>query len=107
MNKDIHDKNLDENGINDGRRKKMTKKQCISIGVLSAILNGVFMYLVFYFPHELVEGMFWIVSTAFCFGCFYLLIALIWTKGEILPNPYPSFYLPDPYFEKKEKRDVH
>lgn len=60
-----------------------------------------------YFPHRLVKFLFCIVTVAFCFGFFYLIVALIWTKGEILPNPYPSFYLPDPYFEKKEKRDVH
>lgn len=81
----------------------MTKKQCIMIAIISAILTGVFLYLVYYFPRELVDCLFWIVATAFCFGCFYLLIALIWTKGEILPNPYPSYYLPDLYFEKKEK----
>jgi hypothetical protein len=85
----------------------MSKKQCMLIGIVAALLTGVFMYAVYYFPHALAECLLWFVSTAFCFGCFYLLIALIWTKGEILPNPYPSFYLPDPYFEKKEKRDVH
>lgn len=85
----------------------MTKKQCIIIGIISAILTAVFLYAGYYFPHALVVGMFWAVSIAFCFGCFYLLIAVIWTKGEILPNPYPSFYLLDPYFKKKEKRDVH
>lgn len=81
----------------------MTKKQGISIGVLAAILTGVFMYFVFYFPHALIEGMFWIVSVAFCFGCFYLIIALIWTKGEILPNPYPMIYPFDPNIEEKLK----
>lgn len=74
----------------------MTKKQCIMIAIISAILTGVFMYLVYYFPRELVDCLFWIVATASCFGCFYLLIALIWTKGEILPNQYPNYYLPDP-----------
>lgn len=74
----------------------MTKKQCIMIAIIAAILTGVFMYLVYYFPNELINCLFWIVSTAFCFGCFYLIIALIWTQGEILPNPYPSYYLPDP-----------
>lgn len=85
----------------------MTKKQCIMIAIISAILTGVFMYLVYYFPRELVDCLFWIVSTVFCFVCFYLLIALIWTKGEILPNTYPSYYLPDPDINlgdiKKEK----
>lgn len=74
MNKGIHDKSLDENGINDGRRKKMTKKQCISIGalsaILSAILTGVFLYAGYYFPHRLVKFLFCIVTVAFCFGFF-------------------------------------
>lgn len=81
----------------------MTKKQCIIIGIISAILTAVFLYAGYYFPHALAVGMFWAVSIAFCFGCFYLLIAVIWTKGEILPNPYPSFYLPDPYKEKTDE----
>lgn len=81
----------------------MTKKQCISIAIISAILTGVFMYLVFYFPHELVEGMFWVTVIGCCFGCIYLLIALIWTKGEILPNLYPVIYPFDPDIEEKMK----
>lgn len=85
----------------------MTKKQCIMIAIISAILTGVFMYLVYYFPRELVDCLFWIVSTAFCFVCFYLLIALIWTKGEILPNSYlpdPDIYLGDIKKEKTNER---
>ena len=74
----------------------MTKKQCIIIGIISAIVSGIFMYLVKYFPYEFAQVLFWLVSFAFCFGCFYLLIAIIWTKGEILPNQYPNYYLPDP-----------
>lgn len=74
----------------------MTKKQCITIAIISAIVSGVFMYLMLYFPYEFAQVLFWLVSFAFCFGCFYLLIAIIWTKGEILPNPYPNYYLPDP-----------
>lgn len=81
----------------------MTKKQCIGIGIIAAILTGVFMYLVFYFSHELVEGMFWVTAIGCCFGCIYLLIALIWTKGEILPNPYPVIYPFDPDIEEKMK----
>lgn len=86
----------------------MTKKQCIMIAIISAILTAAFLYVVCYFPHLVAECMFWFVSAAFCFGCFYLLIAIIWTKGEILPNPYPSYYLPGPdsYLGeiKKEKK---
>lgn len=81
----------------------MTKKQCISIAIIAAILTGVLMYLVFYFPHELIEWMFWVVSVAFCFGCFYLIVALIWTKGEILPTPSPVIYPFDPDIEEKMK----
>lgn len=81
----------------------MTKKQCISIAIIAAILTGVFMYLVFYFPHELVDGMFWVVSVAFCFGCFYLIVALIWTKGEILLPSSPVIYPFDPDIEEKMK----
>lgn len=81
----------------------MTKKQCISIAIITAILTGVFMYLVFYYPHELVECIFWLVSVVLCFVCFYLLIALIWTKGEIFPNPYPVIYPFDPDIEEKMK----
>lgn len=81
----------------------MTKKQCIKIVIISAILTVVFIYLCYYFPHELVEVLFWIVSTAFCFVCFYLVIALIWTRGEILPNPDPVIYAFDPDIEEKMK----
>lgn len=86
----------------------MTKKQCIMIAIISAILTVAFLYVVCYFPYLVAECMFWFVSAAFCFGCFYLLIAIIWTKGEILPNSYPNYYLPDPDIYlgeiKKEKK---
>lgn len=81
----------------------MTKKQCIMIAVISAILTGVFLYLVCYFPYALIEGMFWVMAIGCCFGCFYFLIAVIWTKGEILPTPYPVIYLFDPDIEEKMK----
>lgn len=81
----------------------MTKKQCSIIGIISAIVSGIFMYLMKYFPYEFAQVLFWIVSFAFCFGCFYLLIAIIWTKGEILPNPYPVIYQFDPDIEAKMK----
>lgn len=81
----------------------MTKKQFILISIISAILTGDFMYLIIYFPHALVEFMFWAVSTAFCFGCFFLIISLIWTKGDILPDQYPTIYMFDPDIEEKLK----
>lgn len=85
----------------------MTKKQCIMIAIISSILTGVFLYFVFYSPQALVECLFWFLTIAVCFIFFYVMIAIIWTKGEILPNPYPNFYLPDPDLylgeTKKEK----
>lgn len=82
----------------------MTKKDYSIIALLSAILTGVFMYLVFYFPHELVTCLFWFLSVVVCFLSFFLLITMIWTKGDILPNPYPNVYIPDFYHEKKENK---
>lgn len=79
----------------------MTKKQCISVAIISAILTGVFLYFVYYFPYALAECMFWLVSAAFLFGCFYLLIALIWINGDILLNPYPVIYLFDQRLKKR------
>lgn len=91
----------------------MTKKQCIITGLIAAILTGVFLYAVFYFPRELVLGMFWVTAIGCCFGVFYLLIAVIWTKGEILPNPFPIIYpfAPDieeklKIIEEKKKREI-
>lgn len=55
----------------------MTKKQCIIIGIISAIVSGIFMYLVKYFPYAVAEVLFCLVSFAFCFGFFYLLTAII------------------------------
>ena len=85
----------------------MTKKQCIMIAIISAILTGVLFYSAYYYPHVLAKCLFFLVTGGFCFACFYLLIAIIWTKGDILPNPYPNFYMPDPDIylggNKKEK----
>lgn len=81
----------------------MTKKQCIMIAIISAILTAAFMYAFCYFPYMLAECLFWFLAISFCFGCFYLLIALIWTKGEILPDPYPVIYPFDPNIEEKMK----
>lgn len=83
--------------------QKMTKKQFIIISIISAILTGDFMYLIIYFPNELFEFLFWAVSTAFCFVFFYLIVLLIWTKGDILPDPYPTIYMFDPDIEEKLK----
>lgn len=83
----------------------MTKKQCSMIAIISAILTGVLFYSAYYFPHELAKWLFLFVSAAFCFGCFYLLIAIIWTRGEILPNPYPSYYIPATALDIGEKKE--
>ena len=83
----------------------MTKRQCIMIAIISAILTGVLFYSAYYYPHVLAKCLFFLVTGGFCFACFYLLIAIIWTKGDILPNTYPNFYLPDPYFENKKDKN--
>lgn len=83
----------------------MTKKQCIMIAIISAILTAVLFYSAYYYPHVLAKCLFFLVTGGFCFACFYLLIAIIWTKGDILPNPYPKFYLTDPYDEKKKEKN--
>ena len=82
----------------------MTKRQCIMIAIISAILTGVLFYSAYYYPHVLAKCLFFLVTGGFCFACFYLLIAIIWTKGDILPNPYPNFYLPDTYIYLGEKK---
>ena len=83
----------------------MTKRQCIMIAIISAILTVVLFYSAYYYPHVLAKCLFYLVTGGFCFTCIYLLIAIIWTKGDILPNPYPNFYLPDTdiYLGKKKK----
>ena len=86
----------------------MTKRQCIMIAIISAILTVVLFYSAYYYPHVLAKCLFYLVTGGFCFTCIYLLIAIIWTKGDILPNPYPNFYLPDTDIylgeKKKEKK---
>ena len=74
----------------------MVKKECIIIGIISAILTGVLFYSAYYYPHVLAKCLFFLVTGGFCFACFYLLIAIIWTKGDILPNPYQNFSMLDP-----------
>lgn len=81
----------------------MTKRQTIITSILSAILTGVFMYLIFYYPHEFITMLFWLLSTAVCFMFIFLLIMMIWTKGDILPQPYPVSYHFDPDIEEKMK----
>ena len=87
----------------------MTKRQCIMIAIISAILTVVLFYSAYYYPHVLAKCLFYLVTGGFCFTCIYLLIAIIWTKGDILPNPYPNFYLPDTDIylgeKKKEKKN--
>ena len=85
----------------------MTKRQCIMIAIISAILTGVLFYSAYYYPNVLAKCLFFLVTGGFCFTCIYLLIAIIWTKGDILPNPYPNFYLSDTdiYLGEKKKEN--
>ena len=83
----------------------MTKKQCIIIAIISAILTGVVFYSAYYYPNTLAKCLFFLVTGGFCFAVFYLLIAIIWTKGEILPNPYPSYYIPATALDIGEKKE--
>lgn len=57
----------------------MTRQQYSIIALLSAILAGVFMYLVFYFPHELATCLLGFFTVAVCFMFFFVLIAMIFT----------------------------
>ena len=81
----------------------MTKRQCIMIAIISAILTGVLFYSAYYYPNTLAKCLFYLVTGGFCFTCIYLLIAIIWTKGDILPNPYPTIYAFDHDIEEKMK----
>ena len=87
----------------------MTKRQCIMIAIISAILTGGLFYSAYYYLHILAKCLFFLVTGGFCFACFYLLIAIIWTKEDILPNPYPHFSMLDPDIylgeNKKEKKN--
>lgn len=82
----------------------MTKKQTIIASILSAIFTGVVMYLITYHPHEFITGLLWLVGAAVCFTFIFLLIMMIWTKGDILPNPYPHIEPFDPHIEEKLKQ---
>lgn len=55
----------------------MSNRQMIYIAIISAILTGIFMYLVYYFPYELVNCLLWFMSVVVCFMSIYLIIALI------------------------------
>lgn len=81
----------------------MTRKKTIITAIVSAILTGVFMYLITYYPHEFITMLLWLMGAAVCFMFIFLLIMMICTKGDILPNPDPPIYLPHIYLPTKKK----
>lgn len=77
----------------------MSRKQLMQAGALAAIITGLFEYLMFYRPWLLING----TCALGIFACIFFLVVLVWTKGAILPNPYPVIYLFDPDIEEKMK----
>lgn len=63
----------------------MTKKQLAQAGVLAAIITGLLMYLIFFHGWLLIIGM----CACGMFACIFFLVALVLTKGAIIPNLYP------------------
>lgn len=63
----------------------MSKKQLMQAGVLAAMITGLLMYLIFFHGWILIMG----ICTLGIFACIFFIVALVWTKGAILPNPYP------------------
>lgn len=65
----------------------MSKKQLAQAGVLAAMITGLLMYLVSFHAWMLIMG------TCVCaiFMLIFFLVVLVWTKGAILPNPYPHY----------------
>lgn len=63
----------------------MSKKQLAQAGVLAAMITVLFEYLMFYHAWLLING----ICTLGIFACTFFLVVLVWTKGAILPNPYP------------------
>lgn len=63
----------------------MSRKQLMQAGVLAAMITGLFEYLMFQNPWLLING----ICIFGIFACIFFLVVLVWTKGAILPNPYP------------------
>lgn len=70
----------------------MSKKQIIGSALLSSILTFVFALLIWLFPMQFFYVFFIIVSIFTLFLLLSMLIAVVWTKGAILPSHYPHFY---------------
>lgn len=71
----------------------MSKKQIIGSALLSSILTFVFALLIWLFPMQFFRCAFIIVSIFVLFLILFVLIAIVWTKGNILPSPHPCFYI--------------
>lgn len=81
----------------------MSKKQLAQAGVLAAMITGLLVYLVHFHPRLLITGIYVLMMFAFVF----FLVTLVWTKGEIIPRPFPVF-IPQPHLaEEKEKEKTN
>lgn len=76
----------------------MSKKQLMQAGVLAAIITGLLMYLIFFHGWILIMG----ICTLGIFACIFFIVALVWTKGAIIPNPYAHCRV---VLEKRGKED--
>ena len=65
----------------------MTKKQLAQAGILAAMITGVLVYLVHFHPWLLITGIYVLVMFMFVF----FFVVLVWTKGAIIPHPFPMF----------------
>ena len=76
----------------------MRKKQMAQAVVLASMITVLFEYLMFYHAWLLINGS----CTLGIFACIFFLVVLVWTKGAILPNPYPYCHV---VLKKREKED--
>nr|DAV06931.1 MAG TPA: hypothetical protein [Caudoviricetes sp.] len=65
----------------------MNKKQLAQAGILAAMITGLLVYLIFFHGWLLIMGM----CVSGIFACIFFLVALVLTKGAIIPNPYPHY----------------
>lgn len=65
----------------------MSKKQLMQAGALAAMITGLLMYLVFFHAWMLIMG----ICVSAIFVLIFFLVVLVWTKGAILPSPYPHY----------------
>lgn len=76
----------------------MSKKQLAQAGVLAAMITVLFECLMFYHAWLLING----ICILGIFACIFFLVVLVWTKGAILPNPYPYCHV---VLKKRGKED--